>query len=148
MLTRLGAAVLSAFALASTPSVAETLTREADLAIDLREGESTDLVAITNIMMAEASFQTASNARDTVSDALDQFALAVPDAGTPLFTEPDLWASRDAVEDFAWVIATAATDDITTGSLKTFHERLPSEPNPDEIPLGEASPGEPVDGRP
>ena len=126
MFVRHAAAILFAGLAFVTPALADTLVRESDLSLDLREGElptpvtlyvvsSSDDAVVAVLPVVDVPGPLADLSTPESQDAAQSLAAALPDESSSAVA---LFAERDDSENFSWMTANlAAVDDMTTGSL-------------------------------
>jgi hypothetical protein len=149
MIIRFGAVVLFAGLSFASPSSAENLLQESSFSLDLREGETQALDAVTNAMADPAPVLDAMIGQVPAIDPPGPLAgLALPEGQVEasqtsntlddlaLTSDPAVQTSstaalsdRDGSEDFAWMTAEGSLiGEITTGSIATTAEPAEAAP--------------------
>ena len=127
MFVRHAAAILFAGLAFVTPALADTLVRESDLSLDLREGElpapvtpyvvlSSEDSALPNLPVVDVPGPLADLSNPESRDAAQPSqTAALPEESSSVVA---LFAERDDSENFSWMTADlAGIEDMTTGSL-------------------------------
>jgi hypothetical protein len=157
MIVRLGTVALLTGLCFATPSLAETLVRDSDLSMDLREGEvampvAPDLAALDEIFAQLAVVEVPGplvepGVQLSETPAVEPVAEAAAPLPTNVLAERDdaenfswtvadlasadltnVLAQRDEAENFSWTVADLASADLTTGSIAGDSGELPFQP--------------------
>src|SRR3954470_18466901 len=127
MFVRHAAAILFAGLAFVTPVLADTLVRESDLSLDLREGElpapvTSSFASTVDAVVAELPAVEVPGPLAELSTPDSQNAAAQPSQAAALPGDAAaavaLVSSRDDSENFSWMTADVAfTEEMTTGSI-------------------------------